>query len=94
MSIQIIFAALLASLFLVPQVHAANVQWTTVASACVPDESSAGRYVADGATVQFAAAQTGAPCSIAICLLRDQPIPMRLPMLSISPTPRNSLKSA
>ena len=59
MSIRTTFAAMLASLFLVPQVHAANGQWTTVASACVPDESSAGKYVADGATVQFAAAQTG-----------------------------------
>ena len=59
MSIRIIFAALLATLFLVPQVHAANGQWTTVASTCVPDESSAGKYVADGATVQFAPAQTG-----------------------------------
>jgi hypothetical protein len=59
MSIRITFAALLASLILVPHAHAANGQWTTVASACVPDESSVGKYVADGAGVQFAFAQIG-----------------------------------
>jgi hypothetical protein len=59
MFIRTTFAAMLASLFLAPQVYAANGQWTTVASACVPDESSAGKYIADGATVQFVGAQIG-----------------------------------
>jgi hypothetical protein len=43
-------AAMIAVLLLVPHVHAANGEWTTVASACVPAPSSAG-YTWSGSAV-------------------------------------------
>ena len=39
--------------------HAANGEWTTIASACALDESATGRYVADGAAVYLASGATG-----------------------------------
>lgn len=39
--------------------HAANGEWTTIASACALDEAATGRYVADGAAVYLASGVTG-----------------------------------
>jgi hypothetical protein len=52
MLIRTTFAAMLAGLFMVAHVHAANGEWTTVASACVPAPSSIG-YVWQGASVSL-----------------------------------------
>ena len=57
MLIRTIFAAMLAGLFMVPPVQAANGEWTTVASACVPAPSSIG-YAWQGTAVSLPAAAT------------------------------------
>ena len=46
-------------LFMVPQAHAADGEWTTVASACVPDESSNGLYNLEQARFEFRGARPG-----------------------------------
>jgi len=54
-------------LFAGPSAHAANGEWTTVASACVPDEDSAGLYQFEQARFEFSRASTGqivARCNI------------------------------
>lgn len=58
---------LCAGSFLAPPVHAANGEWTTAASACVPDETSAGLYTLEQARFEFRPANTGqivARCNI------------------------------
>jgi hypothetical protein len=55
MLIRTMLTAMLMALIVVPQAHAANGEWTTVASACVPDESAAGGYSAEGAAVALPA---------------------------------------
>jgi hypothetical protein len=60
-------AMLTGLLFMVPQVQAADGEWTTVASACVPDESSDGLYNLEQARFEFRGASTGqivARCNI------------------------------
>ncbi|MGH8611226.1 MAG: hypothetical protein ACREYF_04030 [Gammaproteobacteria bacterium] len=64
---------------LIPQVHAANGEWTTVASTCVPDEASVGRYQFEQARFEFSGANTGqivSRCNITdpADLLNDNPI--------------------
>jgi hypothetical protein len=58
---------LLAGLLLVPRAYAANGEWTTVASACVPDETSEGMYTLEQARFEFRGASVGqivARCNI------------------------------
>jgi hypothetical protein len=60
-------AAMIAGLLLAPQVHAANGEWTTAASACVPDEGSFGAYNLEQARFEFlggAVGQIVARCNI------------------------------
>jgi hypothetical protein len=62
-----ILAALCFLLFAGPSAHAANGEWTTVASACVPDEDSVGIYQFEQARFEFSGASTGeivARCNI------------------------------
>jgi hypothetical protein len=40
-------------------VYAVNGQWTTAASGCVPDESTLGKYEADGGELKFLPGKTG-----------------------------------
>jgi len=50
-----------------PSAHAADGEWTTVASACVPDEDSVGIYQFEQARFEFSGASTGqivARCNI------------------------------
>jgi hypothetical protein len=57
--------ALLSCLFIVPQAHAQ--EWTTAASACVPDEDSEGKYILEQARFEFLGAANGqivARCNI------------------------------
>ena len=59
--------AMFAGLFMAQRVHAANGEWTTVASACVPDESSDGIHNLEQARFEFWGASTGqivARCNI------------------------------
>ena len=60
--------AILASVFVnVPHVSAAQAEWTTAASPCVPDESSEGLYNLEQARFEFAGMNTGqivARCNI------------------------------
>jgi hypothetical protein len=58
---------MLAALFLVPSADAGQGEWTTAASACVPDESSHGTYTLEQARFEFLGANTGeivARCNI------------------------------
>jgi hypothetical protein len=67
MLIRNVLAAIVLASSVVPQAHAANGEWTTVASACVPDESSDGRYALEQARFEFRGASTGeivARCNI------------------------------
>jgi hypothetical protein len=60
-------AAMLAVLLLAPQVHAANGEWTTAVSACVPDEDSIGAANLEQARFEFVGGVTGqivARCNI------------------------------
>jgi hypothetical protein len=59
--------AMFAGLFMAQRVNAANGEWTTVASACVPDESSDGMHNLEQARFEFLGASTGqivARCNI------------------------------
>jgi hypothetical protein len=61
-----IVASLLAMLIIAPSAHAAPAEWTTAASACVPDESSQG-YILEQARFEFGGASIGqivARCNI------------------------------
>lgn len=49
--------AVMAGLFFTPQLRAG--EWVTVATACVPDEDTAGRYQADFGRFQFLGNNTG-----------------------------------
>lgn len=70
MSCREYFLALVALCFLSlagPSAQAADGEWTTVASACVPDETSIGIYQFEQARFEFAGANTGqivARCNI------------------------------
>src|SRR5690349_16576454 len=70
MSCREYFLALVALCFLSfggPSAHAADGEWTTVASACVPDEASLGIYQFEQARFEFFGASTGqivARCNI------------------------------
>lgn len=57
MLIRTVVAAMLAGLFMVPPVHAADGEWTVIPSTCVPSPSSTG-YVWQGAAVYLPAAAT------------------------------------
>jgi hypothetical protein len=59
MLMRTIFAALLVVCMFTPHAHAVHGEWTTVASACVPDEAAVGMYSVDGAYFQFLGASTG-----------------------------------
>ena len=53
-----------------PSAHAVDGEWTTVASACIPDEASAGIYQFEQARFEFLGASTGQ--IVARCNITDQ----------------------
>jgi hypothetical protein len=77
-----IVASLLATLIVIPSAHAAPAEWTTAASACVPDESSEDRYNLEQARFEFRAANIGQ--IVARCNITN-------PLDSLPPEPFNPL---